>query len=213
MSRLRKASRVWRNPAALEAASRVMLSQDVTVFAIEPDEIFGRRAPLEVEIGAGKGDFILEYAAAHPEHNFLAVELSGTVGQLLAVRCGRAELPNVRVARMDARTLVNLMLADRSVAAYHIYYPDPWPKERHIKHRMVSPYFVSNLARTLAPDGAVYAASDVSRWAAEIFAMLEAGGFRRIEREPPGARRSAFGRKYIASGRPIYFASFEKPAD
>ena len=201
---------MWRDDGAMEAASRAMLSQDVPYFTIEPDAIFARRAPLEIEIGAGKGDFILEYASANPERNFLAIELSGTVGQLLAVRCGRAELPNVKVAKMDARTLVNLMLPDVSVAAYHIYYPDPWPKERHIKHRMVSPFFVRSLARTLHNDGAVYAASDVKEWAEEIFAMLAAGGLRRIEREPPGAKRSAFGRKYMAQGKPVYFASFEK---
>jgi tRNA (guanine-N7-)-methyltransferase len=201
---------VWRDEGAREAASRVMLSQDVAYFTIEPDAIFTRRAPLEIEIGAGKGEFILEYASANPERNFLAIELSGTVGQLLAVRCGRAELPNVRVARMDARALVNLMLPDASVAAFHIYYPDPWPKERHIKHRMVSPWFVRNLARALAPDGAIYAASDVKQWAEEIFAMLEAGGFRRVDKEPPGAKRSGFGRKYMAQGKPVYFASFVK---
>ena len=201
---------MWRDGGALEAASRAMLLQEVNYFTIEPDAIFGRRAPLEIEIGAGKGDFILEYASANPETNFLAIELSGTVGQLLAVRCGRAELPNVRVAKMDARTLVNLMLPDATVAAFHIYYPDPWPKERHIKHRMVSPYFVRNLSRALSEDGNVYAASDVKEWAEEIFAMLEEGGFRRIEKEPPGAKRSAFGRKYMAQGKPVYFASFEK---
>ena len=187
-----------------------MISQQVPYFTIEPEAIFGRRAPLEIEIGAGKGEFILEYAAANPETNFLAIELSGTVGQLLAVRCGRAELPNVRVAKMDARTLVNLMLPDASVAAYHIYYPDPWPKERHIKHRMVSPIFVQNLSRTLSEEGAVYAASDVKDWAHEIFAMLDEGGFRRIEKEPPGAKCTGFARKYLAQGKPVYFASFEK---
>ena len=187
-----------------------MLSQDVPYFTVDAEAIFGRRAPLEIEIGAGKGEFILEYASANPERNFLAIELSGTVGRLLAVRCGRAELPNVRVARMDARTLVNLMLPDASVAAYHIYYPDPWPKERHIKHRMVSPTFVRNLSRTLNDDGAVFAASDVKDWAAEIFAMLEAGGFHRIEREPPGAKSTGFARKYLARGKPLYFGSFQK---
>src|SRR5579863_944758 len=109
MSRLRKASRVWRDEAR-EDASRAMISQSVDYFTIEPDAIFGRRAPLEIEIGAGRGDFMLEYAAANPQTNFLAIELSGTVGQLLAMRIGRAELPNVRVAKMDARTLINLML-------------------------------------------------------------------------------------------------------
>jgi tRNA (guanine-N(7)-)-methyltransferase len=210
MSRLRKASRVWRDDGALDDAARAMLSQNVDYFTIEPEAIFARRAPLEIEIGAGRGDFMLEYASANPDKNFLAIELSGTVGQLLAMRCGRAELPNVKVAKMDARTLVNLMLPDCSVAAFHIYYPDPWPKERHIKHRMVSPIFVRNLARSLCDNGNVYAASDVKQWAEEIFAMLDAGDFRRIDREPPGAKRSAFGRKYMAQGKPVYFASFEK---
>ncbi|HLX37210.1 MAG TPA: hypothetical protein VKR29_05390 [Candidatus Binataceae bacterium] len=210
MSRLRKASRMWRDDSARDAASRVMLSQEVPYFAVEPDAIFPRRAPLEIEIGAGKGEFIIEHAAAHPERNFLAIELSKVVGQLLAVRCGRAELPNVRVARIDARMLVNLMLPDASVAAFHIYYPDPWPKERHIKHRMVTPYFARSLARTLIPEGAVYSASDVKPWAEEIFAMLEGGGFRRIDLEPPGARRTGFARKYLAQGKPVYFASFAK---
>lgn len=212
MSRLRKASRVWRDDDALAAAARAMISQQVPYFTIEPEAIFGRRAPLEIEIGAGKGEFILEYAAANPDRNFLAIELSGTVGQLLAVRCGRVELPNVRVARMDARTLVNLMLPDASVAAYHIYFPDPWPKERHIKHRMVSPIFVANLSRTLSENGAVYAASDVKDWAHEIFAMLDEGNFQRIEKEPPGAKCTGFARKYLAQGKPVYSASFEKAA-
>jgi tRNA G46 methylase TrmB len=75
---------------------------------------------------------------------------------------------------------------------------------------MVSPIFVRNLARSLCDNGNVYAASDVKQWAEEIFAMLDAGDFRRIDREPPGAKRSAFGRKYMAQGKPVYFASFEK---
>ncbi len=177
MSRLRKASRVWRDDGALDDAARAMLSQNVDYFTIEPEVIFARRAPLEIEIGAGRGDFMLEYASANPDKNFLAIELSGTVGQLLAMRCGRAELPNVKVAKMDARTLVNRMLPDCSVAAFHIYYPDPWPKERHIKHRMVSPIFVRNLARSLCDNGNVYAASDVKQWAEEIFAITRCGGF------------------------------------
>jgi len=208
MSRLRKASRVWRNPEAMAAAQRVLISHEAPVFAIDLDTIFPRRAPVEIELGAGKGEFIIEYAANHRDRNFLAVELSGTVAQLLAVRCARAELPNLRVARMDARSLVNLMLTDRSAAAYHIYFPDPWPKERHLKHRLVTPLFVGNLVRTLAPRGLVCAASDVADWAHEIFATLEAGGFERIGQEAPGAYRTGFGLKYLAGGKKVYSATF-----
>ena len=202
---------MWRDDDARAAASRVMLPQEVPYFTVEPEAIFARRAPLEIEIGAGKGEFFIEHAAANPERNFLAVELSTVISRLLAVRCGRAELPNLRVVRMDARPLVNLMLPEASVAAFHIYYPDPWPKERHVKHRMMSPTFARGLARTLTDDGVVYAASDVKDWAEEIFATLEGGGFERIVREPPGARGTGFARKYLAQGKPLYFGSFVKP--
>ena len=77
---------------------------------------------------------------------------------------------------------------------------------------MVSPIFVHNLSRALSGEGVVYAASDVKEWAAEIFAMLEAGDFQRIDREPPGAKRTGFARKYVAQGKPVYFASFAKQA-
>src|SRR5438309_959037 len=168
MARLRKASRLLRDPAKLKDAARVMIRDDGAVFTIDPRAIFGRDAPLEIELGAGKGEFIIDHARANPDRNFLAVELSTTVARLLAARCGRASLGNLRVARMDARPLVNLMLPDRSVAAYHIYFPDPWPKERHTKHRLFTPIFVHNLARTVSTRGIVHVATDVEDRSKEI---------------------------------------------
>src|SRR5271167_3422563 len=103
MARLRKAAKLWRLPESRALAARVLIGQDVSFFAIEPEAFFARRAPLEAELGSGKGDFIIERALLHPERDFLAVELCGVVARLLAARCGRAELPNLRVAQMDAR--------------------------------------------------------------------------------------------------------------
>jgi len=208
MSRLRKASRLWRDPAKLSAARRVFVAQNEIVFEIDPVAIFAGSTPLEIEIGAGRGDFIIARAAAFPDRNFLAVELPGTVAQMLAARCGRAELDNLRVIRMDARSMVNLFLPDHSVAAYHIYFPDPWPKDRHARHRLFNPIFVRNLARTLKHDGTVSLASDVREWAARMFTAMERGGFRRIKDSAPGASMTGFGRKYIAEGRLIYSAMF-----
>ena len=204
---------MWRDDGALEDAARAMISQNVDYFTIEPDAVFGRRAPLEIEIGAGRGDFMLEYAAANPETNFLAIELSGTVGQLLAMRCGRAELPNVRVAKMDARTLVNLMLPDQSVAAFHVYYPDPWPKERHIKHRLFTPTLAASLFRTVEPGATAFVATDVRDYAAEIFPMMLAAGFIRAVEAAPGAERTGFARKYVAAGKPVFSGSFRRPRE
>ncbi len=192
-------------------AKRVLVGDDGPVFAIEPETLFGRLAPLEVELGAGKGDFIIEQAASNPDRNFLAVELAPSVARVLAVRVGRNELPNLKVARMDARTLVNLLLPDSSVTAYHIYFPDPWPKKRHFKHRLFSPLLVANLARTLGRGNAAYLATDVPEYARIILRLFECAGFRRVAIAAPGAKRSNFARKYIAEGRALFAAALLSP--
>ncbi|HUO04101.1 MAG TPA: hypothetical protein VMU16_02780 [Candidatus Binataceae bacterium] len=211
MARLRKISRILGNPAARENAARVWLETSPTLFSIDPPAIFGRRAPIEIEIGAGKGEFIIQRAREFPGRDFLAVELSSTIARVMAVRCGRANPGNLRVVRMDARTLVNLMLDSGSVDAFHIYFPDPWPKERHIKHRLFTPVFVAGLYRTLLPGGAAYIATDVGAYAEEIFPMMEAAGFVRAAENPPGAAHTGFALKFAAARRPIFPASFRKP--
>jgi tRNA (guanine-N7-)-methyltransferase len=203
MSRLRKAGKIWQRPGARDAAERVMFEPQ-RLFAINPGAMFASAGALEVEIGAGKGEFIVEQAARFPERNFLGVELSGVIARMLAVRCGRAELGNVRVVKMDARTLVNLMLPDASVAAFHIYFPDPWPKERHRKHRMFTGRIVASLKRTLAPGGSLYIATDVPEYQVEIEEMLQAGGFTRVGATTPGGSSTGFARKFIAANRSLF---------
>ena len=213
MARLRKAARIWGNPKSREIGERVLYSPDNPVFTIDPPAMFARRAPVEIEIGAGKGEFIIERAAQFPDRDFIAVELSATITRVLAVRCGRAGLDNLRVVRMDARTLVNLMLPDASVSAFHIYYPDPWPKERHVKHRLFTPTLSASLFRTVEPGAIAYVATDVRDYAAEIFPMMLAAGFIRAVEAAPGAERTGFARKYVAAGKPVYSAAFRKPRE
>jgi len=209
MGRLRNAGRIWRQ--AGPAAEGLMVSCAGPYFTVDIAQLFGHDAHLEVEIGAGRGDFIIERAAATPNHGFLAIESVATLAQLIAIRAGRRGLVNLRVIRMDARTLVNLMLPDASVAACHIYFPDPWPKERHLKHRLFMPPFVSSLARTLKPGAPLFVATDVALYAERIFALLLDGGFRHVELPVPGATLTGFARKFIAEGRPIYAAAFTRP--
>ncbi|HYL59102.1 MAG TPA: hypothetical protein VEU51_09535 [Candidatus Acidoferrales bacterium] len=211
MARLRKAARIWGAPGSREIGERVLFKSDPRLFTIDPPAMFGRTAPVEIEIGAGKGEFIIERAAEFPERDFIAVELSATITRVLAVRCGRAGLNNLRVVRMDARTLVNLMLPDASVSAFHIYFPDPWPKERHVKHRLFTPTLARSLFRTVAPGAIAYVATDVREYAGEIFPMLETAGFIRAVDAVPGAERTGFARKYVAAGKPVHAASFRKP--
>jgi tRNA (guanine-N7-)-methyltransferase len=211
MARLRKAAKLWRRPESRAFAQSAMVETGDDVFLIEPKELFAADRPLEVELGAGKGDFIIDRAIHHPERNFIAVELSGVVARVLAVRCGRAGLANLKVVRMDGRTLVNLMLDAESVSAYHIYFPDPWPKERHQKHRLFTPFFVENLARTLVLDGRIHVATDVREYAEMIFRMMEAGGFIRTDETAEGCFRTGFGRKFAAAGKPIHTGVFRRP--
>jgi len=211
MARLRKAARIWGNPKSRAIGERVLFVPDERLFTIDPPVMFGRRASVEIEIGAGKGEFIIERAAELPERDFIAVELSSTITRVLAVRCGRAGMDNLRVVRMDARTLVNLMLPDTSVGAYHIYFPDPWPKERHVKHRLFTPGLVASLFRTVEPGATAYIATDVREYAGEIFPMMLAAGFIRAVEPVPGAERTGFARKYVAAGKPVYAGSFRRP--
>ncbi len=211
MARLRKAARLWRDPEKRAMGLRVLVEETGPLFAIDVERLFARRAPLEIELGAGRGDFIIAYAAAHPERNFLAVELAASVARVLAIRVARAGLTNVRVARMDARTLVNLMLPPHSVAACHIYFPDPWPVLSQQKHRLFSPGFVRGLAKILAPEAMLYVATDFEPYAVEIFALLEGAGFCRTAGAVPGATASGFARKYLAEGRTVFSAVFLAP--
>ncbi len=198
---------------AQSLARRVTIAQDAPVFTVEPAALFERAAAIEIELGAGKGDFIIERAASISERNFLAIELAGSVARMLAVRVGRSEAPNLRVLHANARAVVNLLLPDSSVAAYHVYFPDPWPKERHAKHRLFTPHFAASLRRTLcASGGRVFVATDVGDYAHDIFVTLEAAGFSRVDEPVPGAERSNFGRKYLKAGKRVFQGAFGRSA-
>jgi tRNA (guanine-N7-)-methyltransferase len=208
MARLRKTGKIWHTADADDG--RHVLIACASYFTIELNSLFRRAAPIEIEIGAGRGDFIIGRAAATPERNFLAVELSAPLVQLLAARVARAELQNLRIARMDARPLVNLFLPDGSISAYHVYFPDPWPKARHAKHRLFTPRFVANLMRTMTAGGTLYVATDVPEYAKLIFSIANAQGLRPTGDPVAGAAATGFARKFIAQGRTVYGRAFAK---
>ncbi len=132
--------------------------------------VFGRVAPVFLEIGFGMGETTAAIAAANPHHDFLGVEVHGPgVGALLN-RIDAAGLANVRVIQHDAVEVVTQMIPPSSVAGVHVYFPDPWPKKRHHKRRLLQPAFVHALARRLAPDGYLHAATDWDEYAQEILA-------------------------------------------
>jgi len=122
------------------------------------------------------GETTAAIAAAHPEADFIAVEVHGPgVGSLLN-RIAKEGLGNVRVLRHDAVEVLERMIADGTLAALHLFFPDPWPKKRHHKRRLVQPGFVALAARKLAPGGIVHAATDWPEYAQQIEAFFSASG-------------------------------------
>jgi tRNA (guanine-N7-)-methyltransferase len=135
-------------------------------------EVFGRKAPLVLEIGSGMGETTAAIAEAHPEADFIAVEVHGPgVGSLLNGIEARA-LKNLRVIRHDAVEVLEHMIADGALAAIHLFFPDPWPKKRHHKRRLVQAPFAALAARKLAPGGLLHAATDWPDYADQIAEAL-----------------------------------------
>ena len=130
--------------------------------------VFGRIAPLVLEIGSGMGETTAAIAQARPEVDFIAVEVHGPgVGSLLN-RIEAAKLTNLKVVRHDAIEVLQHMFPDESLAAIHLFFPDPWPKKRHHKRRMVRPDFAALAARKLAPGGVIHAATDWPDYAEQM---------------------------------------------
>jgi tRNA (guanine-N7-)-methyltransferase len=138
------------------------------------DRAFGRRAPRILEIGFGMGETTAAIAQADPGHDFVGIEVHAPgVGSLLK-RIDEAGLANVRVIRHDAVEVVAAMIAPDSLAGIHVFFPDPWPKKRHHKRRLLQAAFVHALALRLAPGGYLHVATDWEEYAQEILATLAA---------------------------------------
>jgi tRNA (guanine-N7-)-methyltransferase len=136
--------------------------------------VFGRAAPIILEIGFGMGDATAAIAAARPEHDFIGIEVHGPgVGSLLLQTEARAS-NNLKIIQHDAVEVLRDMIPDGSLAGVHIFFPDPWHKTRHNKRRLIKPDFVAQLARKLAPGGYLHAATDWEDYAIQILAVLSA---------------------------------------
>jgi tRNA (guanine-N7-)-methyltransferase len=141
---------------------------------LQPAAVFGRAAPLVLEIGSGMGETTARIAAERPGTDFIAVEVHGPgVGSLLR-RIDEEQLSNLRVIRHDALEVLERMIPDGALAGIHLFFPDPWPKKRHHKRRLVQPAFAALAARKLAPDGYLHAATDWADYGLQIAAVLAA---------------------------------------
>ncbi len=142
--------------------------------ALDLPALFGNDQPVYLEIGFGNGETLAEIAARHPEHNYLGVEVHGPgVGHLL-LEIERRGLSNLRLVRQDAVDLLDSGLAPASLAGVYLLFPDPWPKKRHHKRRLLNPEFVTRLARVIRPAGLFHAATDWEPYALQMLEVLTA---------------------------------------
>jgi tRNA (guanine-N7-)-methyltransferase len=136
--------------------------------------LFGRAAPRMLEIGFGAGEALLEFATAHPEMDCIGIEVHRPgVGRLL-LGAEASALRNLRVICHDAVEVLQQQLAPASIALVHIFFPDPWPKKRHHKRRLIQPPFVELLAKAIAPGGTLRLATDWEPYAQHMREVLDA---------------------------------------
>jgi tRNA (guanine-N7-)-methyltransferase len=136
---------------------------------IDWKQVFGNDRPVEIEVGFGKGLFLLNAAMACPDVNFFGVEIMRKYQLFTATRMARRKLTNVRLAAADARQLLREFVPGGSVQAIHVYFPDPWWKKRHHKRRVFTDDFVATCVAALGPGGMFHLATDV----AEYFAVMQ----------------------------------------
>jgi len=135
-------------------------------------EAFGREAPVVAEVGFGMGETTATIARENPGTNYLAIEVHGTgVGSLLK-RLDAEGIGNVRIVKHDAVEVMRDMVPEGALAAIHVFFPDPWPKKRHHKRRLLQPAFVELAASRLAPGGLLHVATDWREYAEQVLAVM-----------------------------------------
>lgn len=183
-------------------------------------DLFGNAQPLEIEIGAGRGRFLIKSAQDTPRVNYLGIERAYKFFHYMKERVTAAGVENVRLLRTEADRFIRDYVPRNFVQAFHIYFPDPWPKNRHQRRRLIHPEFFELLRDRLAPGGSIHVATD---FVAYFDSMLRAGracaGLDELycrTIDPSGADPESaathYERRFFIHGFKIYRAGYGKPA-
>jgi tRNA (guanine-N7-)-methyltransferase len=200
-----------------DALDRLWPAYGVTIGEqpLDPAALFGRRMPIVLEIGSGMGDATAEMAAADPDRGYLAVEVhTPGIASLLALIEAQG-LTNVRIARGDALELVRHQLASNSLDAVHVFFPDPWPKARHHKRRLIQPDHVELLRSRLVSGGTLHCATDSAGYAEAMLETLTAdpllvNAYDGYAPRPAHRPLTKFEQRGIEAGRPVFDLMFRR---
>lgn len=195
----------------IEIKSPYFLREESLASPADFAAVFGNRNPLVLEIGCGIGDFVTQLASSAPERNYLAIDIYNKGCNKTCNRLEQARLTNVRVMRIEARYLLEQFLATESLAAVYINCPDPWPKKRHLKRRLVNERFLQTLLHYLQPGGELFFSSDVADYAHAVAAHLnQIKGYENrlpvpVALDMAGYPLSKYMRRFLAQGQSIHF--------
>ena len=188
----------------------MLIDHPVSAGLLDLPCVFGNRRPVEIEVGTGKGTFLLARAAARPELNFLGIECAASYCRYAADRLRRADLPNVRMVQVDAAAFFPRCLADQAAWRVHVYFPDPWPKRRHHRRRLIQAAWIEQVRRVLRLGGQFLIVTDHLEYFAHIHHVLSTVTGLACVSFPSMADKqdelvgTNFERKYIACGRAFY---------
>ena len=183
-------------------------------------DIFGRNAKVHIEIGSGKGTFLLSEATHRPNDDFLGIEWARKYYRHAVDRIGRWGLTNVRIIRTDVAAFLPAHVPDGSICCFHVYFPDPWPKKRHHKRRFICTENIAQIIRCLKPGGILNIATDHQEYFAAITEVIDMqiklGRLEQIDfiraagAQPEEVVGTNYERKYIKVGRPVHTIAARK---
>lgn len=202
----------------------IELIPETYVALLDPLATFGRTAPLHVDLGCGDGSFLCELASRYPEKNFLGIDR--LVGRVAKACHKAAALENVRILNVESSYAVGYLLPERSVETFYLLFPDPWPKRRHQRRRIVTPDFLDSINRALELNGVLCIATDQLDYFQQIERLVGTDGRfvdcsaapeprrRRVDVNTSPARtdlpQTKFERRFSALGAPIYRSVLRK---
>lgn len=205
---------------AIDLRPWFITTEDLPGEPIHWPDLFGNDHPVEIEVGTGRGLFLVNAGTRQPGTNFLGIEYDYKEGRRAARQLQNRDLRNVRVLGANAQLVIPRLITDASVVAAHVYFPDPWWKRRHRKRRIFNPLFVAQMARIIQPGGHLHSWTDVEEYFQVITRLVASHpGFSPLPAPLPSEPQhdmdyhTSFERKQRKLGRAIYRACWERRLD
>jgi len=196
-------------PESFRDAPLIPQGRDSLTDRLDPKNIFGRKAPLHVDLGCGDGSFICALAQRMPAKNFLGIER--LLGRIRSAARKAASLPNVRLLRMESSYAVRYLLPAESVETFYLLFPDPWPKRRHWRRRIVTEDFLSAISQALVENGTFRIATDQREYFEKMKEMARANSnFAIIEPTVADLPLTKFEKTFRAQGASIHWLELRK---